>query len=222
MSFLTMLRKILWLLAGLALNLELGAQALPGYLQDSRDTIVRSGTELCWHSGSWTAANAVLGCDGPLAPPVTRITAPPLVTAVPAQPNPAPSAPAQRCDLRLSLAGDSSFHFDETRLRPEAVDALERQLIAPLANCSIERIVIKGYADRLGSASYNQHLSQRRADAVAALLTGKGIHARLETQGMGASSPMTSCRGRMSRQELIACLAPDRRVTVEVFAVHRS
>ena len=40
-----------------------------GYLADSNHDVVRSGTGLCWHTGTWTPADAtVVGCDNFLAP----------------------------------------------------------------------------------------------------------------------------------------------------------
>ncbi len=53
---------------------------IPGYLSDSRGTVVRSGFGECWRTGSWSPADAtVVGCDGVLG------------TAVPV-PAPAPAA----------------------------------------------------------------------------------------------------------------------------------
>ncbi|SMC35590.1 OmpA family protein [Moheibacter sediminis] len=50
-------------------------------------------------------------------------------------------------------------------------------------NASVE---ILGYADPAGGASYNQALSQRRADAVKQIIVGKGINAsRLNAKGQG-------------------------------------
>lgn len=50
-------------------------------------------------------------------------------------------------------------------------------------NASVD---ILGYADPAGGASYNQALSQRRADAVKQIIVGKGINAsRLNAKGQG-------------------------------------
>ncbi len=38
-----------------------------GYLVDSTKEVVRSGTDLCWHTGFWTPADAIEGCDGAIA-----------------------------------------------------------------------------------------------------------------------------------------------------------
>src|ERR1700692_3941980 len=55
------------------------------YAQDSRGTIVRSGSGLCWHDGYWTPADSVPGGDGALAqaaaPAPAPRPAPPVVVA---------------------------------------------------------------------------------------------------------------------------------------------
>src|SRR6478609_6521355 len=46
------------------------------YTQDSRGIIARSPFGLCWRMGYWTPADAVIGCDGELVPPIAKPTAP--------------------------------------------------------------------------------------------------------------------------------------------------
>ena len=70
-----------------------------GYLADSNHVVVRSGTGLCWHTGTWTPADAtVVGCDNFLAPapaPAAKPSEPaaPVVAAPPVA-APAVEAPA--------------------------------------------------------------------------------------------------------------------------------
>jgi OOP family OmpA-OmpF porin len=69
--------------------------------------------------------------------------------------------------------------------------------------------------DRLGSDAYNQKLSVARADAVQDYLVFKGIPKdKIETIGWARSSPSCNAIRRIAR-ELIACLAPNRRVEVQ-------
>ena len=83
----------------------------------------------------------------------------------------------------------------------------------------IETIIDIGHTDRIGSATYNQKLSLRRADSVKAYLVSKGVPAnRIFTDGKGKTQPVTKpgeCRGPKTRK-VIACLQPDRRVEIEV------
>ena len=77
-------------------------------------------------------------------------------------------------------------------------------------------VVVYGHTDRLGSDAYNMDLSQRRADAVRALLVQQGVPSHLiRAQGMGKNQPVVQCENA-NRNELVACLAPNRRVEVTV------
>ena len=52
------------------------------------------------------------------------------------------------------------------------------------------RIEVAGHADRSGTPQYNQRLSQRRADAVRAYLSGRGIpDGVIATEAFGESRP---------------------------------
>ncbi len=62
------------------------------------------------------------------------------------------------------------------------------------------RIIIQGYTDNVGSAKYNQILSEKRAEAVKLYLVQKGIDAkRLTTQGFGFSSPVATNKTQQGR-----------------------
>jgi OOP family OmpA-OmpF porin len=79
-------------------------------------------------------------------------------------------------------------------------------------------VLVTGHTDRIGSQAYNQKLSERRADAVRDYLVSKGVpRDKIETLGMGKTQPIPGvvCNQKALR-ELIACLAPNRRVEVEV------
>jgi OOP family OmpA-OmpF porin len=89
---------------------------------------------------------------------------------------------------------------------------------------AIRIINVAGHADRLGSAQYNQKLSERRADAVKAYLVRQGAPAdRIETLGFGKTIQVKSCPDAQykTRKALIECLQPNRRVEVEVLGTAR-
>lgn len=195
--------------------------ASQGYAKDSGGVAVRSGTGLCWRLGNWSA-NHVSDCnDGPAAKPVavedlvTPKFAPPASPVALVQPTPQPPA---RCDFSTVLENDQLFGFGQAALNPAARTRLEREVIGPLARCgTIERIRIAGHTDPIGSAQANARLSQRRADAVKTFLIARGIAAdKIETVGLGATQPLPDNCAGLSRARLIACLAPQRRVSVEV------
>ena len=82
----------------------------------------------------------------------------------------------------------------------------------------LELVLVTGHTDRIGSQAYNQKLSERRADAVRDYLVSKGVAKdKIETLGMGKTQPVPGVTCSMTAmKELIACLAPNRRVEVEV------
>ena len=75
-----------------------------------------------------------------------------------------------------------------------------------------------GHTDRLGTDAHNQPLSLRRADAVRDYLVSKGVpRDKIETIGMGEKQPLPGVVCDQKNQKaLIECLAPNRRVEVEV------
>jgi OOP family OmpA-OmpF porin len=82
----------------------------------------------------------------------------------------------------------------------------------------LELVLVTGHTDRIGTTKYNQKLSERRADAVRDYLVSLGIaRDKIETLGMGETQPLPGvvCNQKQLKA-LIACLAPNRRVEVEV------
>ena len=118
------------------------------------------------------------------------------------------------------MSATELFGFDSAKLNPTQPKLDE---IASLLNNNpgINDVVISGYADRLGSAKYNQKLSERRANAVKDYLVGKGVAAnRLKAEGRGQANPVVECHDK-KRADLIKCLEPNRRVEVEQITVER-
>lgn len=117
------------------------------------------------------------------------------------------------------VAADFLFDFDSARLSPEAPEAIDREVLDVLSKAErVESLRVIGYADRLGTASHNQQLSSRRADAVKQYLVARGVPAdAIQVEGRGASDPVADCPGNKS-PDVIDCLAPNRRVRIEVIA----
>ncbi len=191
--------------AGLAMALGASAAqaAVPGYAVNSSDTIWRTSFGECWHTGFWTQEQAVEGCDNVMAK--AEEPAPAVVPA------PAPAATMADVEKKFALY----FDFDSTKVGDVSNVV---NYIGSLA--SLQNVKLVGYADFIGSAAYNEKLSERRARAVAAKLEQAGVDASKMSIGfMGESAPVANCTGRGA--ELIACLRPDRRVDVEIMGQKR-
>jgi outer membrane protein OmpA-like peptidoglycan-associated protein len=93
--------------------------------------------------------------------------------------------------LVLTL-GDVLFETGSSTLSPGAGRNLDR-LVQFLTEHPDRLVQIDGFTDSVGADSFNQDLSQRRADAVRADLLGRGIGAsRVTTQGYGKAFPVAS------------------------------
>ena len=87
---------------------------------------------------------------------------------------------------------DVHFDFDEATLKPEGTAVLERVAQAMTAAPEM-RIQVDGHTDSIGTAQYNEQLSQRRAERVREYLVAKGISAdRISLTGYGEARPERS------------------------------
>ena len=193
-----------------------------GYLTDSENGVVKSNFGLCWHTGFWTPADAVEGCDSmlksaaPAVPLVTPLPAPAPAPYVDTTPGPvaAPAAAAAAVAAvpsseKITFEADTFFDFDKSVLKPAGKTKLN-DLASKLQGIDIEVVVATGHTDSVGSDAYNIKLSLRRANAVKAFLVSKGIPAdRIFTAGKGEGTPVASNKTRDGR-------AKNRRVEVEV------
>jgi len=84
------------------------------------------------------------------------------------------------------------YDFDKATLRPESVVELNR-LVVILTEHSLIKIEISSHTDSKGADSYNQRLSQRRAQSVVDYLFKKGIAKdRLVAKGHGELKPVST------------------------------
>ena len=118
------------------------------------------------------------------------------------------------------MSATELFAFDSAELRmPQA--RLDEIASAVGRHAEVNDMVITGYTDRIGSGTYNQKLSERRAVAVKTYLASKGVDvARLKAQSKGEADPVVSCTDRQ-HPALIRCLEPHRRAEVESITIER-
>ncbi|WP_238084140.1 MULTISPECIES: porin OmpA [Pseudescherichia] len=133
---------------------------------------------------------------------------------------PAPAPAPQVSTKHFTLKSDVLFNFNKATLKPEGQQALD-QMYSQLSNLDPKdgSVVVLGFTDRIGSDAYNQGLSEKRAQSVVDYLISKGIPSnKISARGMGESNPVTgnTCDNVKARPALIDCLAPDRRVEIEV------
>lgn len=109
------------------------------------------------------------------------------------------------------------FDFDKSLLKDGEKDKLD-VLARVLTEHNVKAVKIVGYADRIGTHQYNQGLSSRRAHAVKNYLDSKVKLDRstVHLRALGEKNQVKGCHDVHARGELIDCLAPNRRVEVEV------
>jgi outer membrane protein OmpA-like peptidoglycan-associated protein len=92
--------------------------------------------------------------------------------------------------LVVTLSGSVLFRSAQSTLLSSAQVKLGQVTTALLA-VRARNLIVEGHTDSQGSESYNQGLSQRRADAVRDYLVQKGYPAdRIQSRGMGKGNPI--------------------------------
>lgn len=198
-----------------------------GYIYDSRAVVVRDGSGNCVRTTRWSSANAVVECDPGLfkqaatreiaAPPAAKLIAEPAANAALVTP-----ASAKHVPVKISLGADESFDLNKAELKPAAKRKLG-ELAKQMSTVEYGQFVVVGHADRTGSKSLNQPLSERRANTVHNYLVSEGVPAnKIASSGAGSNQPITgeSDCAKLKGKKLQACLAPDRRVDITVTGIH--
>ena len=95
-------------------------------------------------------------------------------------------------ELIVTMPEDILFDTDSTALRPDLQSEL-RAVAASLQRYPNTTVDVIGHTDNVGSTSYNQNLSARRAEAVAAVLIDSGVSAgRIRAYGRGEDEPVAT------------------------------
>jgi OOP family OmpA-OmpF porin len=161
--------------------------AAEGYVTDGSGQIVKTGSELCLHTGTWTAADAVRGCD-----PVTA-----------ARP--------------LSLSGDVLFEFDSAALTVKGIEVLSvfAANIPPGSTVTVvghtDRIGTAAYNLKL-----SQQRAQAAADFLNAKSGFKSKFAVSGVGSTQPSGETVLCTGMRNFEKFKSCLSLDRRVVISV------
>ena len=165
-----------------------------GYVGSGAGVVATNPFGLCWRIGAeWTPSKAAAPCD---AVPVAAVPVAPIAQAPAPAPAPAPlvaAAPAPEPVVieKISLNTDVLFGFNKADLTPAGQQKLD-EIAQNAQGANVEKVVLIGHADRIGSEEYNQQLSEERAQAVADYLAQKGVSKdRLQVEAKGKSEPIT-------------------------------
>jgi outer membrane protein OmpA-like peptidoglycan-associated protein len=102
--------------------------------------------------------------------------------------------------LKIDVSSEVSFDFDSAALKPAFLPTLDK-VSNVLGRYPKTTVTVIGHTDSTGAESYNQRLSERRAESVVAYLSNHGVHsARLQAIGMGESQPRATNATEAGRQ----------------------
>ena len=103
-------------------------------------------------------------------------------------------------ELNVTVKNEVLFDFNSSALRSTSRDTLREManVFEKYPNTSIE---VAGHTDSIGSAAYNQRLSERRAGSVATYLENLGVRSsRIDAVGYGKSEPRATNSTAAGRQ----------------------
>ena len=113
----------------------------------------------------------------------------------------------------LVTLGDVLFAFNKAELSAQAAPRLDK-LANFLQQFPDRKLLIEGYTDSVGSDSYNQDLSDRRAQAVRDALVQRGVDSsRISARGYGKAHPVAdnaSPEGRAMNRRVEIVIADDK------------
>jgi len=114
-------------------------------------------------------------------------------------------------NITLNMPGNVTFATDSSDLSP-AFFAVLNSVGKVLAEFEQTVVEVAGHTDSTGSDSYNQGLSERRANSVTTYLRGQGvIEQRLITLGMGEGRPVadnSNASGRQANRRVEITMVP--------------
>lgn len=145
--------------------------------------------EHCWRDNFWTPATAAQGCGAPVAQ-------------------------AEVVAKKVTFNADTFFDFDKATLKPEGRNILD-QVAQQATQLNLESLIATGHTDSIGTNTYNQKLSERRAASVKNYLISRGVPAdQIIASGRGETQPVASNKTREGR-------AKNRRVEIEIVGTRR-
>lgn len=96
---------------------------------------------------------------------------------------------------------DILFEFDKFTLNADARKVLEKLVGIIKAKYPNNEIIVEGHTDNIGSDEYNQNLSEKRAQTVAAYLKNTLGHDKISYRGLGKNKPIADNATSEGRQK---------------------
>ena len=163
----------------------------------------RSRNGFCVRTILWTPERSIDGCEGRETKAVAKPVAAPAKEVAPV----AAAAP-----VLFSLGSGASFETGGSTLSAEGKAEIAA-MVAEFEGKSVDSVLIEGYSDSSGDASFNQQLSEKRAEAVKAEIVANGADpAKIKTVGHGENNPIADNSTSEGR-------AKNRRVEIKVDGV---
>jgi outer membrane protein OmpA-like peptidoglycan-associated protein len=129
------------------------------------------------------------------------------------QPQPVPITPLSEAQLKFLGVGTMTerglrldldavfFDVDKATLRQTGLRKLD-EFVTSIQENGARIVYIEGHTDNTGDASYNQQLSEQRANTIREALIAKGIAAqRLVARGYGETQPKADNATKAGRQQ---------------------
>ena len=114
-------------------------------------------------------------------------------------------------NITLNMPGNVTFATDSSDLNPAFFDVLSS--VGKVVN-EFDRTIVEvaGHTDSIGSESYNQSLSERRASTVSTYLRSRGVdEQRMITVGLGEAMPVADngqAAGRQANRRVEITMVP--------------
>jgi outer membrane protein OmpA-like peptidoglycan-associated protein len=123
-----------------------------------------------------------------------------------------PAATVERVGegIQVTFPSGLLFDFNSDVIKNNAATNLN-ELARNLSKYGDSNLLIAGHTDGVGSADYNQALSERRAQSAARYLTAQGVSTYIATAGLGEREPVASNSTDAGRQQ-------NRRVEIAIYA----
>ncbi|HXJ10059.1 MAG TPA: OmpA family protein [Burkholderiales bacterium] len=103
--------------------------------------------------------------------------------------------------VRITMTNQTAFDTNSSTIKP-GFDSTMDKLADVVVRYGKTTLVVVGHTDNVGSDSYNQKLSERRAAAVAQYFESRRVNpVRLSVSGKGESSPVASNASEAGRQQ---------------------